>query len=143
MAEKLNETTNKILEERFAKDSIIGLATDVNGFPSVRNIDAFYDDGCFYSITYALSNKIKEIESNPKVAIAGEWFTAYGKGKNLGYIYNKGNLPIAEKLKKAFAAWYDNGHNNYEDKNTIILCIELTDGVLCADGTRYEIDFTK
>ena len=48
------------------------------------------------------------------------------------------NAPIAEKLRKAFAEWIDNGHNNFDDKNTIILCVELTDGVLLSHGTRYE-----
>ena len=27
---------------------------------------------------------------------------------------------------------------NYEVKNTIILCVELTDGLLLSHGTRYE-----
>ena len=40
--------------------------------------------GSFYIITYALSNKIKQIEKNPNVAIASDWFTAHGKGNNLG-----------------------------------------------------------
>lgn len=142
MAEKLTDETKKILNERFGKDSIIALATDVDGMPSVRNIDCYYEDGCFYSITYGLSNKMKQIAKNATVAIAGEWFTGHGKGINLGYIFNPENQSIAEKLKKAFAVWFDNGHNNYEDKNTIILCIKLTDGVLFADGKCYKIDFT-
>lgn len=45
----------------------------------------------------------------------------------------------AEKLKNAFAEWIDNGHNNFEDENTIILCVELTDGLLLSHGTRYEL----
>ena len=42
-------------------------------------------------------------------------------------------------LRKAFAAWYDNGHTNEDDPNTIILRIRLTDGVLYSKGTRYEL----
>ena len=45
-------------------------------------------------------------------------------------------------LRAAFAAWYGNGHTNEEDPNTCLLKIKLTDGVLFADGTRYDIDFT-
>ena len=33
-----------------------------NGMPCVRNVDAYYEDGAFYVITYALSNKMKQIE---------------------------------------------------------------------------------
>lgn len=46
------------------------------------------------------------------------------------------------KLRNAFATWIDNGHNNFEDENTCILCIQLTDGILFSHGTRYDIDFT-
>lgn len=42
-----------------------------------------------FIITYALSNKMKHIENNSAVAIAGEWFTARGKGINLGYFGKK------------------------------------------------------
>ena len=128
--------------ERFAKDNIIALATSENGMPSVRYVNAYYEDGAFYVITYALSGKMKQIENNPVVAIAGDWFTARGKGVNLGYFGKAENKNIAEKLKKAFYTWIDNGHNNFDDENTCILCIELTDGVLFSHGKRYHIDFT-
>lgn len=108
-----------------------------------RNVDGYYEDGAFYVITYALSNKMKQIEKDSNVAISGEWFTAHGKGENLGYFCKEENKDIAEKLKNAFAAWIDNGHNNFEDENTCILRIQLTDGVLFTPDGRYEIDFTK
>ena len=44
--------------------------------------------------------------------------------------------------RRAFAAWYDNGHTNERDPNTCLLKIKLTDGVLFSHGTRYDIDFT-
>ena len=48
------------------------------------------------------------------------------------------NRIIAEKLKIVFAEWIDNGHNDFDDENTIILCVKLTDGLLLSHGTRYE-----
>ncbi len=48
------------------------------------------------------------------------------------------NGMIAEKLKKGFAEWIDNGHTDFDDENTIILRVELTDGLLFSHGTRYE-----
>lgn len=140
--EKLNSNSKKIMIERFAKDNIIALATTEDGIPYVRNVNAFYEDGAFYVITYALSNKMKQIKINPTVAIAGDWFTAHGKCINLGYFGKRENQEIAEKLKKAFYTWIDNGHNNFDDENTCILYIQLTDGVLFSHGTRYDIDFT-
>ncbi len=135
---KLDEEVEKIMIERFGKDTVIALATIENGIPYVRYVNAYYENGTFYLITYALSNKIKHIENNSTIAIAGEWFSAHGKGINLGYFGKKENQMIAEKLKKVFAEWIDNGHNNFDDENTIILCIELTDGRLLSHGTRYE-----
>lgn len=140
--EKLSPEAKKIMIERFEKDNIIALATMENGVPHVRSVNAYYEDGCFYIITYRLSNKMKQIEKNPTVAIAGDWFTAHGEGINLGYFGKEENKDIAEKLVKAFYTWIDNGHNNFDDENTCILCVRLTDGVLFNHGTRYEIDFT-
>lgn len=129
------------MSDRFGKDSIIALATISDDTPYVRNVDGYYEDGAFYVITYSLSDKMKHIESNNKVAISGEWFTAHGIGENIGYIYKEENMNIAEKLKTAFAEWWDNGHNDYNDPNTCILRIRLTNGVLFSQAKRYEIDF--
>ncbi len=86
---KLGSDVEKIMIERFGKDTVIALATAEHEVPYVRNVNAYYEDGSFYIITYALTNKIKQIEENPNVAIAGDWFTAHGKGKNLGILEKK------------------------------------------------------
>ena len=140
--EKLTKEVEAILLERFGKDSIVALATSIDNIPYVRSVDAFYEDGAFYVLSYGLSSKIKQIEQNPTVALSGEWFTAQGKGINLGYFGEADNSHIANKMKQVFSAWIDNGHNNFDDENTIILCVKLTDGVLFSHGTRYDIDFT-
>ena len=139
--EKLNEVTKQIMDERFGKDNVISLATSADNMPYVRYVNAYYENGAFYVITYACSNKMKQIEKNPMVALAGDWFTATGKGESLGYFCKKGNKELAEKLRKVFAEWIDNGHNNFADENTIILCSRLEQGVLFSHGTRYEIEF--
>ena len=123
------------------KDEIMSLLTDFGEF----TLDSFLQDGMIkelpivgYIITYALSIKIRQIENNSIVAISGEWFTAHGNGINLGYFKREENQLIAEKLKNAFAEWIDNGHNDFDDENTIILCVKLTDGLLLSHGNRYE-----
>ena len=129
----------EILKNRFSKDSLMALATvDKNGLPWVRTIDAIFIDDSFYTITYALSNKVQHVNNNPLVAISGEWFSGHGIGKNLGHIKLPQNEDIANILRQAFASWYDNGHTNEEDPNTIILRIKLTDGILFSEGTRYD-----
>ena len=141
--EKLSKEAEEILIDRFGKDSIISLATVADGVPYVRNVNAFYSDGSFYVLTYGLSNKMKQIEENAIVALAGEWFTAHGKGINLGYFGKEENEYIAKKMRVVFSEWIDNGHNNFDDVNTCILRIELMNGLLLSHGTRYEIDFSK
>lgn len=132
----------KILKARFGKDSLIALATVDDGKPSVRTVNSYYEDGSFYVVTYMLSNKMRQIVQNGDVAVCGDWFTAHGVGENLGWIREAENAALAEKLRGVFAAWYGNGHVNEEDRNTCILRIRLTDGVLLSNGMRYELDFT-
>ena len=135
---KWNQEAEKIMMERFGKDTVIALSTVNDNMPYVRYVNAYYENGSFYVITYARSNKMKHMENNPVIAIAGEWFTAHGKGINLGYFGKEENHGIAGRLKEVFSEWIDNGHNDFADENTIILCVELTDGVLLSHGTRYE-----
>lgn len=141
--EKLSKEVAAILTEWFGQDTVISLATMEGDRPSVRRVNGYYEDGAFYVITYGLSDKMKQIAENPVVGVCGDWFSAHGEGVNLGYFGKAENAEVAGKLRKVFAAWIDNGHNNFADENTCILCIRLTDGVLLCHGTRYEIDFRK
>lgn len=135
----MDKEINEILKDRFEKDSLISIATvDNTGMPWVRTVDTIYIDGAFYTITNATTNKMKHINKNSVVAICGEWFSGHGKAESLGYILNEENKDFADKLRKAFASWYDNGHTNESDINTIILKITVTDGIIYKDGKRFE-----
>lgn len=135
---KISTEAEQIMKGRFGKDTVIALATEEKGIPYVRYVNAYYEGGCFYIITYALSNKMRQIRNNPVVALTGEWFTAHGKGISLGYFEKPENIHIAERLRTVFSEWIDNGHYDFSDENTIILCIKLTDGLLLSHGTKYE-----
>lgn len=141
MREKLSEEIQKIMNERFGKDSLVAIATVSNGKPFVRTVNAYYENGCFYVITYALSNKMLHIKEKPAVAICGDWFTAQGTGENMGYLLSDENKPLTERLRVIFKDWYYNGHINENDSNTCILRIRLTDGVIFDNGVRYDIGF--
>lgn len=111
---KMNNTIDpkalEIMVERFGHDTLISLATIDGNRPAVRTVNSYYEDGAFYTVTYALSNKMKQIKDSPVVAICGEWFTAHGIGENLGYVREERNSEIMAKLRTVFAEWYDNGH---------------------------------
>jgi len=104
MNEKFPLEAQRIMNDRFNKDSLIALATVDGNTPQVRAVNSYYEDGCFYTITYALSNKMKQIAVDPTVAICGDWFTGHGIGDNLGWIRDEKNNDIASKLRAAFAA---------------------------------------
>ena len=140
MMEKLNERAAAVMDERFSRDSLIALATVEDGKPFVRAVNSFYENGSFYVITHAASNKMRQIGKEPAVSVCGDWFTGQGIGENLGHVSN--HPVLMEKLRAAFAAWYGNGHVNENDPGTVILRIRLISGVLFDHGKRYDIDFT-
>lgn len=129
------------MDERFGCDSLIALATTDGMIPSVRAVNAFYENGAFYLITHAHSGKMRHIAANPIVGICGEWFTAHAAAESLGHILLPENADMADKLRTVFAEWYGNGHVNEADPDTIILRLRLTDGVLFWHGTRYDMEF--
>lgn len=141
MNKEEEQKVKEIMKERFGHDMVISLATVEEGIPQVRNVDGYYEDGKFYVVTYGLSNKMKQIEKNDIVGICGEWFNGHGKGKNIGHPRDEKNAELGDKLRKVFSNWYDNEANE-ADKNTCILCISLTNGVLFSHGDRYEVDFS-
>ena len=144
-----------LLDEKFGngKDNIISLATiarepDSDGTPRpvVRGVDAYYENGVFYVTTHAKSNKMLQIEQNPAVSIASltEMFTASGVGENLGWVLDPKNADLRNKLRTAFAPWYDSA-NNENDENCCILAIHLTKGTLNINHWEklYHMDFVN
>ena len=144
----------RILEEKFGRqDVLISLSTIAqlpnaagNPVPAARIVDAFYEDGSFYTVTYATSTKMLEIAKNPEVAICFivENFTANGIGENLGWVCDEKNKEIMAKVRPIFANWY-NEANNDEDINTCLLRVRMTKGVWndAHKGIRDEIDFVN
>ena len=96
------------------------------------------EDGYFYIITYDRSQKMEQIRKNPQVAISGDWFTCHGLAESLGWFRKEENREIAAKLWEAFSSWIENGHNDFDDENTIILRVKVTDRVLYSQGRRFE-----
>lgn len=144
----------KLLDEKVGnKDALITLSTialepGANGKsrPAARIVDAYYEDGAFYIVTYATSGKMRQIAQNPEVAVCiiVDNFTADGIGENLGWVCDEKNAVMMTKLRTIFAAWY-NEANNDEDPNTCLLRIRLTYGLWndAHKGIRNEIDFVN
>lgn len=136
------------------KDNLIALATialtkgaEGNPRPSVRMVDAYYEDGVFYVSTSASKNKMLEIEKNNEVSVCGlDWFTAFGKAENLGWVKDEKNAEIRAKMKKYFE-WFD-AHGDEDNPDSIVLRITLTEGVITDNEQKYgewqyNVDFLK
>lgn len=145
----------KLIEEKFGdgKDNVISLATiaresgtNGNPRPVVRSVNAYYEDGTFYVVTYQKSNKMQQIAQNQDVSVSGclEMFTASGIGENLGWVLDPKNAEIRIKLCTAFSQWYDIA-NNEQDENCCILAIHLTRGTLNINHWEklYHMDFVN
>jgi len=143
-----------VLEEKFGgnKDNVIALATiavepNANGMPRpvVRDVDAYYEDGVFYSVIWGETAKMAQILANNEVAVAPchGWFSANGIGENLGWVLEEKNAGIRAKLRKAFV-WYDDV-NNENDKNCVFLAVRLTSGTLIINHHEkvYYMDFVN
>lgn len=142
MGNPIDPKVFSLMDERFGHDTLISIATMDGRRPAVRIVNSYYENGSFYTVTYALSNKMKQIKKNPEVALCGEWFTAHGIGENIGHPHDEKNTELMAKLRAVFAEWYDNGHTDESDPSTCILRVRLTDGILFSHGIKYEIDFT-
>lgn len=124
----------------YGKDIVMALATIDGKKANIRNIDAYYKDKCFYVMTYALSSKMKDIESNPSVALCHNLFVAHGEGKNIKNPTEESNKTLRDELRQVFSAFYDQ-HVDEADINTCILKITLTDAIVFANDYKYRIDF--
>lgn len=129
-----------VMNELFAKDYQFVLATTNNEVPSVRFVDTFYDNECFYIVTYAKSKKVQEIEINKNVSLCNKSYNFKGFAYNQGHPLNPQNSEIRKKLISAFEPWYFK-HNNENDENMCFLKVELTNGFFYKDGTGFKVDF--
>lgn len=139
---KLFERSMSILSELFGRDFQFSLATVNDSKPSIRVVDTYYDNGKFWIVTYAQSNKVKEIENNSNVALCNYLYSFKGNAYNMGHPLTEENKEIRERLIKVFESWYF-AHNNENDKDMCYVKIELTEGFFFKDGKGYRVDFIK
>ena len=136
------------------KDNLIALATVSlspnaagNPRPSVRMVDAYYEDGVFYVSSSSWKNKTQEIGKNNEVSVCGlDLFAAQGTAENLGWVKDGKNAEIRTKMKKIFV-WFDD-HGNEDSPESIVLRITLTEGTITDNEKKYgewqyKVDFVN
>ena len=137
---KMEQEAEAIMAQRFGKDTVLALATALGETPHVRSVNAYYENGAFYIVTDSRSQKMAQIRQNPRVAVAGEWFTGHGHAEDLGPFDRGENRDIANTLRQVFASWLMNGHTDPAAEETHILRVTLRDGLLLSHGTRYVLE---
>ena len=137
---KMEQEAEAIMAQRFGKDTVLALATALGETPHVRSVNAYYENGAFYIVTDSRSQKMAQIQKNPRVAVAGDWFTGHGYAEDLGPFDRAENRDIANKLRQVFASWLMNGHTDPAAEQTHILRVTLRDGLLLSHGTRYVLE---
>lgn len=137
---KMEQEAEAIMAQRFGKDTVLALATALGETPHVRSVNAYYENGAFYIVTDSRSQKMAQIQKNPRVAVAGDWFTGHGYAEDLGLFDGAENRDIANKLRQVFASWLMNGHTDPAAEQTHILRVTLRDGLLLSHGTRYVLE---
>ncbi len=138
------EEVEEIMCKRFGKDTLIAVATTDGSKMYNRIVDAYYEDGKFYFTSTTSSNKVKQLEKHPEVAIASvDWFSGHATAKNLGWVSDPDNSQARDKVKKAFE-WYVSVVDEKNEDNCIIE-LTLTEGMLIKDHmeTRYKVDFAN
>lgn len=131
-----------VLNELFGCDFQFALATVMNGNPSVRVVDTYYENGVFWVVTYRGTTKSKGIETNPNVALCNQFYNFKGNAMNTGHPLKEENKSIREKLIKVFEPWYF-AHNNEKDEGMCYIKIMLTEGFFHKDGMGYKVNFTN
>ncbi|SCG82524.1 hypothetical protein DW1_0917 [Proteiniborus sp. DW1] len=139
------ENAIKLMEEFCGngKDNLVALATISltpnaagNPRPSVRMVNAYYEDGMFYISSASWKNKTLEIEKNNEVSICGlDLFTAKGTAENLGWVKDEKNAEIRAKMKKYFE-WFED-HASEDSPDSIVLRITLTEGTITDNEQKY------
>jgi len=147
---KYEEAMKKLDEDFGGKDNLISISTislsqndDGSCRPDARLVDAHYENGAFYTVTYATSNKMLQIAKNPNVALCFvvDKLTVDGIAENLGWVCDEKNLDLMSRIRPVFAKWYDEA-NNDEDQSTCLLRVTLTKGLWfdahTGEGTRVD-----
>lgn len=130
----------ELMKEQLGHDVVISLATCTEDGVNVRNVNGYYKDGSVYVVTHRGSQKIRDIQRKPNVAICQDLTCAQGIGEDLGHPKADANRELREELKKVFVAFYDR-HVNEHDPETCILKISLTNAVAFSKNTKYIIDY--
>ncbi len=143
MEDHMNKEFEKLsikLIRQFGKDRNMAMATVVNSVPTIRIVDTFFYDNCFYIVTHESSEKVQQILSNKYVSLCTNFHEFQGEAFNIGHPLDDRNKEIREKLIDAFSNWYF-AHNDESDPKMCILQVKINTAFTYFNKIGYNVDF--
>lgn len=137
----MQKKAEALLTQRFAEEKLLALATAENNIPSVRQVNACYVDGAFYTLTARGSSKLRQIAQNPAIALSGHWFSGQGFAFDLGWAYAPENIELAKRLLPAFEGWLAEESLDLPKEAVHLLQLRLCRGRILDSGQAYAFSF--
>ena len=129
------EKSVAVLGELFAQSSEFVLATVRGDVPAQRVVRAFYDDGAFWILTHARSNKVQEIEHNSSVSLCREFHVFSGSAHFMGEEQTEPAL-----WNRPAERWYFIPSDDKAEEMGY-LRVNVKRAFFHKDGVGYKVDF--
>lgn len=136
------DRAKEIMQENFGHVVEMCLASCVDNNVTVRDLNAYYNDGKFYILSKASNSLVHDIAVNPRVGLCHGSHNIYGTARSLGHPLESKNAALRKLLKKQFSLNYDE-YVTEHDKEMRIVEVTVTQAETYSRYHRYEIDFVK
>lgn len=130
----------EVVRDSFGQRFVYALATSAEGQVNVRSVYSFMYNDKMYIITHSDSNKVKEIEKNPQVAMVYKAQRAYGIATNLGHPLLEQNKELSKIIRREMGDAYQQVVTE-SDENVCILEISVYRAVAYTAIHKYDINF--
>lgn len=131
----------EVMRENFGHVVEMCLASCADNNVSVRDLNAFYDNGKIYVLSKANNSLMRDIAVNPRVGLCHGAHKIYGMAKSLGHPLEEHNAALRKMLKKQFSLNYDEYVSEHNPEMRIVE-ITVTTAQTYTRYHYYEIDFT-
>lgn len=136
------DRAREVMQDNFGHVVEMSLASCVDNNVTVRDVNAYYDDGKFYVLSKQGNSLMHDIAANPRVALCHGSHNVYGTAQSLGHPLEAKNAALRKKLKRQFSLNYDEYVTEHNPEMRIVE-ITVTAAETFTRYHRYEIDFVK
>ena len=132
----------EVMQENFGHIVEMSLASCRDNNVSVREVNAYYNDGKVYVLSKAGNSLMHDIAVCPRVGMCHASHNIYGTARSLGHPLDAANANLRKMLKRQFSMNYSD-YVEERDPDMRIVEITVTHAETFTRYHRYEIDFTN